>query len=247
MDMKLLEMSNNIEQNRGLTNQVSSIVIAKEQNNFLQSNLGGIINGAVDAGIRATLPDFIEEQVIEIKDTFLREGFSAGIQTAIDKALEVGKSMGGILTGDFKSILQVKDALQAGNLANGISEVLDSVLRKANEKNILSSNVTNAILTGKDLILGIMNKNLGHNFDQQIRSLEKINKYIDNWNKYYNRQDLKNMENQYKYIQKELRKVMPIEEIINKARQVENLHNLIKNKGTFNISKYEVELAGQLA
>ena len=126
--------------------------------------------------------------------------------------------------------------------------VLDSVLKKAEEKNVLSSKVTDGIIGGKDLIMGIINKNLGNNFDAQIKSLEKINRYIDNWEKYYHRQDYKNMENQYKYMQRELKKVMPIEQTINKARQIENLHNLIKNKGgSFNLSKYEIELAGQLA
>lgn len=240
-------MSNSLANTKMPTNQMSSLILAKEQNSFLESNIGNIVNEAINLGVRAILPDFIEEQIIEVKDAFLSEGLQGGVKTALDKAIEVGKSLGGILTGDFKSILQVKDALQVGELANGISSVLDNILKKVEEKNILSSNITGMISAGKDIILGIMNKNLGNNFDGQIRSLEKIDKYIDNWNKYYNRQDLRNMENQYKYIQKELKKIMPIEEIINKARQVENLHILIKNKGNFNISRYEEQLAKQLA
>ena len=248
MDIKLLELSNNLNKEKELTNQVTNIAIAKQQETFLESNLGNAINGAIDIGLRALLPEFINEQIIEIKDAFLQEGFAGGLKNAVDRALEIGKSLGGILTGDFKSILQVKDALQAGDLANKVSILLDNVLQRAGDKNILNPNVTKTISGGKDLILGIINKNLGTNFDAQIKSLEKINRYIDNWNKYYNRQDMKNMDRQYKYLQQEMKKIMPVEQIINRARQLENLHNLIKNKGgNFNISKYELELASQLA
>jgi hypothetical protein len=243
----MLEINNNLNKEKELTKEVSNMKIAAEQNSFLDSNLGGIINGAVDIGLKAILPDFIEEQIIEVKDVMVQEGFMAGVKSAVDKALEIGKGIGGILTGDFKSIGQVRDALNLGDLANNISSVIDNILKKAEEKNILNSNIVDVISTGKDFILGIMNKNIGDNFEAQIKSLEKIDNYIDNWNKYYEKQDLKNMENQYKYIQRELKKVMPLEEIINKARQVENLHNLIKNKGNFNISKYELEVANQLA
>ena len=40
---------------------------------------------------------------------------------------------------------------------------------------------------------------------------------------------------------------MPLENVITKAKVVENLHNLIKNNGkNFNLSKEELELANKL-
>ena len=55
------------------------------------------------------------------------------------------------------------------------------------------------------------------------------------------------MEKQYNKIEKELENVMPLENTINKARVVENLHSLIKNNGkNFNLSEEEKELAKKL-
>ena len=48
-------------------------------------------------------------------------------------------------------------------------------------------------------------------------------------------------------IQKELEKVVPLESVITKARQLENIHNLIKNNGkNFNLTQEELELANKL-
>ena len=81
----------------------------------------------------------------------------------------------------------------------------------------------------------------------QIESIEKIDNYINKWNEYYNKQDFTNMQRQYTKIEKELKNIVPLENTINKARVVENLHNLIKNNGrNFNLSNEELELANKL-
>ena len=93
---------------------------------------------------------------------------------------------------------------------------------------------------GKDTILNTVNNNIENNLLSQMESVEKIDKYISNWNGYYENQDFDSME-------KELEKVVPLENVIKKARQVENIHNLIKNNGNnFNLSKEELSLANKL-
>ena len=80
-----------------------------------------------------------------------------------------------------------------------------------------------------------------------MESIEKIDKYISKWNEYYDKQDFTNMEKQYKKIEKELQNVMPLENVLTKARVLENLHNLIKKNGkNFNLSNEELELANIL-
>lgn len=55
------------------------------------------------------------------------------------------------------------------------------------------------------------------------------------------------MEKQYKNLQKELKKIIPLENTIKEARNIENLHTLIKNKGgKFNLTNEEIELAKKL-
>ena len=56
------------------------------------------------------------------------------------------------------------------------------------------------------------------------------------------------MEYQYNKIEQNLQKILPIEDILKKARVIENLHELIKNNNNnFELSKQEQELAEMLA
>ena len=55
------------------------------------------------------------------------------------------------------------------------------------------------------------------------------------------------MEREYAKIKTTLKEILPIEETINQAKQIENLHLLIKNNGqNFNISGEELALANKL-
>mgnify|MGYP001084677605 CR=1 FL=1 len=64
MEMNNLERNNNITLENNLVNE-------KTQKNFLETTLGKTINTALDIGIRAVLPDFVENQVINIKDLIM--------------------------------------------------------------------------------------------------------------------------------------------------------------------------------
>ena len=56
------------------------------------------------------------------------------------------------------------------------------------------------------------------------------------------------MEKSYKNIENYLNKVMPLENTINEARKIQNIHSLIKNNGkNFDKSKEELRLAEKLA
>ena len=86
-----------LKQNENL-NMSKEVVSDKEQNSFLQTSLGKVINLGLDLGIRALLPDLIEDGVIEIKNAIFEGGFKEGIDTAIPSAIDFGKSVTGIFT-----------------------------------------------------------------------------------------------------------------------------------------------------
>ena len=66
--MKLENLqNNNLELNNKIVNE-------KNQKSFLESTLGKAVNTAVDIGLRAILPDFVENQVIGIKNNLLNYG-----------------------------------------------------------------------------------------------------------------------------------------------------------------------------
>lgn len=242
MDNNEIEISNNIN----LENNTKTVNV-EEQKSFLETNLGQVINAGVDLGIRAVLPDFLEDDVIEIKDSIITDGFKEGVKTAIDNAVDMGKSFLGIFTGKFENISQIKEAVKKGGLIDSISDVLDWGIKKAKENKLIKSSTATLIKKGKNTILNNISNNIENNLDSQVESVEKIDKYITKWNEYYNEQDFTNMQKQYTKIEKELEKITPLESTINKARVVENLHNLIKNNGkNFNLSQEELELANKL-
>lgn len=243
MSSNTLEIENSIN----LENNNLNTVTYEKQKSFLESSLGQVINGGVDLGLRALLPDFIEDQVIDIKNSILTDGFSAGIKTAIDSVVDLGKSALGIFTGKFENMSQVKNTIKKGGLIDSVSDVLNWGINKSESKGLINEQTATIIKKGKNTILNTINNNIENNLTSQMESIEKIDKYISNWSRYYQDQDFSNMEKQFKKIEKELSNVMPLENVITKARKLENLHQLIKNKGgDFNLSKEELELANKL-
>ena len=221
--------------------------IEKEQNNFLETTLGKAINVGLDLGIRALFPDLIEDQIINIKDTFLNEGFKEGINEIVDSAIDLGKSVIGIFTGKFENISQVQTAVKSGGIIDSTSNLIDFVLNKIQKNDLLSNTTINIIKKGKDLLLDNVNKNIENTLTKQVTSIEKLNEYSENWNKYFELKDFNNMDKEFEKIQNELKEVIPLENTLKQVRKIENLHNLIKNNGqNFDISEIEKELAEKL-
>ena len=80
---------------------------------------------------------------------------------------------------------------------------------------------------------------------EQVDGVEKVGKYINNWNTYLNQRDLAGMKREYNKIMKKIENLLPIENTIQEARSIENIQTLIKNKGNTleNISEDELKLA----
>lgn len=230
-------LENNIENN--IEEELSV-----RQNNFLKTNLGQAINSGINIGIKALLPDCIEDEIIEIKDSLITEGFSAAVDTAIEEASNFGKSLMGILTGNFENVSQVKSAVEKGGLVDTISNLLGDAIDWAKGKGYISKSTAKIIKKGKNAVMDTIEDNIDDTLSNQIESVEKINGYIEKWQKYYEEQNFKNMEYQYNKIQEYLEDIIPLEDIIQKAHTVENLHELIKNNGKdFNLSEEQKELA----
>lgn len=233
-------LNNSIELNNNLE-------IEKEQNNFLETTLGKTINTGIDIGIRAILPDYIEEQIIELKDNFIKYGLKEGIKKSIDDAINIGKSAIGIVSGNFENIAQMQEAIKNGGIIDNVSSLLDSVINKVQSNGLINSTVARTIKQGKNSILNNVEKNIENTFNNQIKALNYTEKYIENWKNYFENKDFNGMEKEYKKIKTEMNYLAPIEKMINEARTIENLHMLIKNNGQdFNLTKEQMELAEKL-
>ena len=229
------------------------IVYKEDKNIDLFRTLEGIkddeliIKIAIDLGLRWVLPDFVENQIIDVKDSLLRGGLKEGIDKAINSAVELGKSVTGIFTGKFENVSQAQNAVKNGGIIDGISDVLDSTLSFTTKQGWIPSNVASLISQGKDVILDNVSNNIEDEFVSQLDHIEKLGKYENNWREYYNAQDFEGMEREYQKIRERLKETLPLETTLKQAREIENLHLIIKNNGhNFNLTQEQLELAGFL-
>ena len=237
-----MEIENKLNNENNIEN-----TLEKEQKNFLETTLGKIINTGLDIGIRALLPDFIDEQVINLKDNLFEYGLAEGITKTIDDVIDLGKSAIGIFTGNFENVEQMQSAIQSGGLIDGISSLLDTVVNKVMQKGLINYNVASMLTQGKNVILNNIESNIEKTFADQLTTSTNLEAYINNWKNSFENKDFNSMEKEFEKIEEQLKILAPMENTINQARTIKNLHNLIKNNGQdFNLTKEQLELAEKL-
>ena len=121
----------------------------------------------------------------------------------------------------------MQEAIKSGGIIDNVSSLLDSVINNVYSQGLINSTVAKTIKQGKNSILNNVEKNIENTFNNQIKSLSYTEKYINNWKCYFENKDFNGMEKEYKKIEKEINNLAPIEKMLNEARTVENLHNLI--------------------
>ena len=236
----------NLEIENNLKTEINNEIKIKQQN-FLESDLGKVINAGIDIGLKSVLPDFVENQIIEIKDAIMESGFKEGLKQVINSAIDFGKSVSGIFTGKFENISQVQTAIKNGGIIDGVSELLDFSIKFAKEKGVINSTIATVLKEGKNTILNSVSNKIEDALTDQLKSVEKLESHCEKWNEHYKNQDFDKMENSIKNIKKYLDKIVPFENTINNARKIENLHTLIKNNGKrFELLEEEIKLAEKL-
>ena len=245
MEIENKEEANNLENN--LSNEIKNedINIEKEQNKFLESTFGKVINTGFDLALRTLLPDVIEDEVIGIKNVIFNEGIKSGIKTAVDSAINMGKSAIGIVTGKFDTVSQAYTAVKSGGIIDSASGLIDNAVKAAKENGLINNTVANVIKRGKNAIKGAITDSIEQNFMEQVDGVEKVGKYINNWNNCLEQKDLDGMKREYTKIKKKLENLIPLENTLQEARAIENVQTLIKSKGNSleNISEDELKLA----
>lgn len=213
----------------------------------METTLGKTINTAIDIGIRSILPDFIENQVIDLKNNMINYGLKDGINKSISDAIDYGKSAIGIVTGNFENINQMQSAIQAGGVIDSVSLVIDEVVNRLKKAGIINNTIASTVKQGKNVILNNVENNIQKTFSNQIKSMDNIQKDISRWKEGFENKDFSTMEKEYKKIKVEIKNLAPIEKTISDARVIENLHKLIKNNGkNFNLTNEQIELANKL-
>ena len=76
-----------------------------------------------------------------------------------------------------------------------------------------------------------------------MKDVEKLENYAESWKKFYKEQNFIGMEKEYKKIEEKLTNLIPLEKTINMSREIQTIHNLIKNNGhNFNLSYDDLAL-----
>lgn len=240
------EIQNEI--NKDVTREISneeSVTIEEKQNKFLEGTLGKVINTGVDIALRAILPNMVEDEVIGIKNVILNQGVKEGWKSTIAAASNLGKSITGIFTGKFDTVSQAYNAVKSGGIVDSASKVIDTAVKAAQDNNLINGSVAKVIKKSKNVVKDCISSRIEENFMSQVDGIEKVGKYINNWNTYLNQKDLNGMKREYNKITKKLDTLLPLESTLKEARMIENVQTLIKNKGGTldNITEEELRLA----
>ena len=186
----------------------------------METTLGKTINTAIDIGIRSILPDFIENQVIDLKNNMINYGLKDGINKSISDAIDYGKSAIGIVTGNFENINQMQSAIQAGGVIDSVSLVIDEVVNRLKKAGIINNTIASTVKQGKNVILNNVENNIQKTFSNQIKSMDNIQKNISRWKEGFENKDFSTMEKEYKKIKVEIKNLAPIEKTISDARVI---------------------------
>ncbi len=187
------------------TNEVTqnlSSKIYEKQRCFLTTSLGKAVNAAIDIGLKSVLPDLIEDEIIDIKDCILENGFKAGVEEILKSGIDFGKSVSGIVTGEFESIEQIQLTVKRGGILDKVSELFDNIINLVKNKNLINNSTASLIKQGKNSIISSISNKVEETLTNQIKAVDKIEKFTKNLNIAYGIQDFEKMENAYRNIKK---------------------------------------------
>jgi hypothetical protein len=243
-----IEKENEINNNVEISNENEINSLETKQNKFLESVLGKTINTGVDIALRTILPNSVEDHVINVKNILINEGLKEGIKNAVNSAIDLGKSTIGIITGKFENISQAYTAVKSGGIIDCTSKAIDTVVKTANKNGLINDKTAKLLKGGKKIIKESVSSNIEKTFLDQVDNIEKIGKYIKNWNQYLENKDLKGMKREYNKINNKIENILPLQNTLKEVEAIENVQTLIKNKGGTldNVTQEEIDLAKKL-
>ena len=254
LDLSILDEKNlTNELTNEITNEISNnniLELEKEvlkgQDNFLNTTLGTAVNFGLDIGLKALLPDIVEDLVIEIKDTIFKEGFKEGLNSLIESIKDIGKSVTGIVTGKFENINQIDIATKNGGIINMTSKLLNLGIDKAIEKEVIDPTVGSIIRSGKTAILSSFSNKLEDSIKSQFRTFEKLENQMEKWELNLKNKELDKMQRNINNINNYNKILVPFEDILLKSREINTIHNWVKENKSFEIPQELYDLLNNI-
>ena len=219
--------------NNQLTNDIKNNEISKNQNDFIGNMFKNAINFGVDLGLKSLLPDLIEDQVIDIKNSILEGGFKEGVNTLMKKVNEFKNSITGIFTGNFNNIQEINTATKQGGIIKTVSKGLSKGIDAGVKSGIIPKSIGGILKAGKTTMLNEFSNSLESQMRKEIQKFDTLNDLNKKW---YDALDQRDFDKMTKYTEKisELSKdLVKFSNIIDETKKIEELHNFIKENNSF--------------
>src|SRR5699024_4297722 len=91
--------------------------------------------------------------------------------------------------------------------------------------------ITENLATIEKKIINNEKKNIQKKFKKKLNNFNNVEKHISIWEESFNNKDFDGMEKEYSKLKEISEDLAPIEKIISKLKEIDTLHNLIKNNG----------------
>jgi hypothetical protein len=219
--------------NNQLTNDMKNNEISKNQNDFIGNMFKNAINFGVDLGLKSLLPDLIEDQVIDIKNSILKGGFKEGVNTLVKKVNEFKNSITGIFTGNFNNIEEIHTATKQGGIIKTVSKGLSKGIDAGVKSGAIPKSIGGILKAGKTTMLNEFSNSLESQMRKEIQKFDILNDLNKKW---YDALDQRDFDKMTKYTEKISvlsKDLVKFSNIIEETKKIEELHNFIKENNSF--------------